>query len=157
MLVTQCAALYDPTACSPPGSSVHGIFQARILEWVTMPSSGGSSPPRDRTRVCLLHCRQTLYPLNHQGSPIVVVFQLKSSGNTVQQSMIWKILHSTFVSKNRNCFSFGVFCESFGKIAPDVLKSRNEASRAVSTHFLGSTVLKSHDSPLEIPAASYET
>ena len=38
------------------GSFVHGILQARILEWVAMPSSRGSSPPRDRTRVsCLLH------------------------------------------------------------------------------------------------------
>ena len=35
--------------CSPPGSSVHGIFQARILEWVAMPSSRGSSWPRDWT------------------------------------------------------------------------------------------------------------
>ena len=39
------------TACSPPGSSVHGILQARILEWVAMPSSRGSSQPRDQTRV----------------------------------------------------------------------------------------------------------
>ena len=37
--------------CSPPGSSVHGILQARILEWVVMPSSRGSSQPRDRTCV----------------------------------------------------------------------------------------------------------
>ena len=37
--------------CSPPGSSVHGIFQARILEWVAMPSSRGSSHPRDQTQV----------------------------------------------------------------------------------------------------------
>ena len=36
--------------CSPPGSSVHGILQARILEWVAMPSSGGSSHPRDQTQ-----------------------------------------------------------------------------------------------------------
>ena len=35
--------LYDPVDCSPPGSSVHGILQARILEWVAMPSSRGSS------------------------------------------------------------------------------------------------------------------
>ena len=35
--------------CSPPGYSVHGILQARILEWVAMPSSGGSSQPRDQT------------------------------------------------------------------------------------------------------------
>ena len=37
--------------CSPPGSSVHGILQARILEWIAMPSSRGSSQPRDRTQV----------------------------------------------------------------------------------------------------------
>ena len=37
--------------CSPPGSSVHGIFQARILEWVAMPSSRGSSWPRNQTHI----------------------------------------------------------------------------------------------------------
>ena len=42
-----------PMDCSPQGSSVHGILQARILEWVAMPPSRGSSPPRDRTQVCL--------------------------------------------------------------------------------------------------------
>ena len=46
---------------SPPGPSVHGIFQARILEWVTIPSSRGSSQPRDQTWVSciaerLYHC-----------------------------------------------------------------------------------------------------
>ena len=47
----SCPALCDPRDCSPPGSSVHGILQARILEWVAMPSSRGSSPPRKRTSV----------------------------------------------------------------------------------------------------------
>ena len=41
-----CPSLWDPVDCSPPGSSVHGILQARILEWVAMPSSRGSSRPR---------------------------------------------------------------------------------------------------------------
>ena len=40
---------------SPPGSSIHGILQAKILEWVAMPSSRGSSPPRDRTVSLLSH------------------------------------------------------------------------------------------------------
>ena len=40
-----------PHVCSPPGSSVHGILQARILEWVAMPSSRASSRPRDETHV----------------------------------------------------------------------------------------------------------
>ena len=42
----SCPTLCDPMGCSPPGSSVHGILQARILEWVAMPSSRGSSRPR---------------------------------------------------------------------------------------------------------------
>ena len=44
VLVAQsCPALYDPTDCSPPGSSVHGIFQTTILEWVAISFSRGSS------------------------------------------------------------------------------------------------------------------
>ena len=50
--VTQsCPTLWDPVDCSPPGSSVHGILQARIPEWVVIPLSKGSSQPRDRTQV----------------------------------------------------------------------------------------------------------
>ena len=50
--VTQsCPALYDRTDCSPPGSSVRGALQARILECVAIPFSWGSSQPRDRTQV----------------------------------------------------------------------------------------------------------
>ena len=41
----------DPIDCSWPDSSVHGILQARILEWITIPSSRGSSPSRDQTQV----------------------------------------------------------------------------------------------------------
>ena len=47
----SCLTLCDPMNCSLPGSSVHGIFQAIILEWVTIPFSRGSSQPRDRTQV----------------------------------------------------------------------------------------------------------
>ena len=52
---------------SPPGSSVHGIFQARELEWIAISSSKGSSPPRDRTWVSCIG-RWILYHLSHQGS-----------------------------------------------------------------------------------------
>ena len=51
-LVTQsCLTLCNPVGYSLPGSSIHGILQARILEWVAMPSSRGSSQPRDQTQV----------------------------------------------------------------------------------------------------------
>ena len=46
-----CPALCNPMDCSLPGSSVHGILQARILEWVAVPFSGRSSQLRDRTQV----------------------------------------------------------------------------------------------------------
>ena len=50
--VTQsCPTLGDPMDCSPPGSSIHGIFQARVLEWAAISFSRGSSQPRDRTWV----------------------------------------------------------------------------------------------------------
>ena len=52
MLVVQlCPTLCNPMDCSPPGSSVYGILQARILEWVAIFSSRGSSWPRDQTQV----------------------------------------------------------------------------------------------------------
>ena len=63
-----CLTPCDPTDCGPPGSSVHGILQERILEWVAMPSSKESSQPRQGLNLCLLHCRQILYPLSNLGS-----------------------------------------------------------------------------------------
>ena len=67
--VCSVASVMSDTVCDPmdhslPGSCVHGNFQARILEWVVMPFSRGSSQPRAWTWVscCLLHCRQILYP-----------------------------------------------------------------------------------------------
>ena len=52
VLVAQsCLTLCSPKNCTPLGSSVLGILQARILEWVAIPFSRGSSPPRDQTQV----------------------------------------------------------------------------------------------------------
>ena len=50
----MCPTLCNPTDYSLPGSSVHGIFQARVLEWVAIAFSRGSSRPRDRTQVSLI-------------------------------------------------------------------------------------------------------
>ena len=54
LVVQSYLTLCDPMDCSLPGSSVHGIVQARILEWVSMPSSRGSSQPRDRIQISLI-------------------------------------------------------------------------------------------------------
>ena len=58
-----CLILYNPRDCSPPGSSVPGILQARILEWVAISSSRRSSQSRDGTHVSCISCigRQILY------------------------------------------------------------------------------------------------
>ena len=66
--VTQsCLTLCHPMDCSLPGSSIHGILQARILEWVAISFSRGIFLTQG-SNPGLLHCRQTLYPLSHQGS-----------------------------------------------------------------------------------------
>ena len=66
-IAQSCLTLCDPTDCSPPGSSVHGILQARTLEWVSIPFSRGSSWPRDQTGVSCIG-RWILYHLSHQGN-----------------------------------------------------------------------------------------
>ena len=59
--VTQsCPTLRDPMDCNLPGSSIHGIFQVRVLEWVAISFSRGSSWPRDRTRVSRIVGTDTL-------------------------------------------------------------------------------------------------
>ena len=50
----SCPTRRDPMDCSLPGSSVHGIFQARVLEWGAISFSRGSSRPRDRTQASLI-------------------------------------------------------------------------------------------------------
>ena len=52
----SCLTLCDPMDCSPPGSSVNGILQARILQWVAMPCSRASSQPKDRTHISYVSC-----------------------------------------------------------------------------------------------------
>ena len=54
VVAQSCLTLCDPVNCSLPGSSVHGILQARIQEWVAIPFSRGSSQPRDQTQLSLI-------------------------------------------------------------------------------------------------------
>ena len=63
-----CPTLCDPVDCSLPGSSIHGIFQARVLEWVAISFSRGILMSQG-LNPDLPHCRQMLYRLSHQGSP----------------------------------------------------------------------------------------
>ena len=80
----MCLILCDPTDCSLPGSSVHGIFQARVLEWVAISFSKGSSWPRDQTRVSSVADR-SLYCLSHN-----------DNSNIPMTTVIATNLHGTF-------------------------------------------------------------
>ena len=57
----SCMTLCDPMDCSQPGSSAHGILQARISEWVAISSSGEPSQPRDQTCIC----KHVLYRISY--------------------------------------------------------------------------------------------
>ena len=98
-LLQLCLALCNAVDCSLPGSSVLGILQAGILEWVAVPSSRGASRPRDGT---LLSCvgRQVLYHYYHLGSPPHLLLQSGASWVSSQHRklpyalFIWQILLS---------------------------------------------------------------
>ena len=57
----SCVWLCDPLDSSLPGSYVHGIFQARVLEWVAISFSRGSSQPRNRTRASCIAGRRSIW------------------------------------------------------------------------------------------------
>ena len=68
--VQSCPALCNPMDCSLPVSFVHGIFLARILEWVAISSSLGSSQHRNWSHVsCVFHWKVDSLPMSHRGSP----------------------------------------------------------------------------------------
>ena len=94
-LVTQlCLALCNPMDCSLPGSSVNGILQARILEWVATSSSRGSSWPRDRTPVsCITGRFFTVWATREaQTLPDLVIIN-----SAVMDSLILSLLWSIYV------------------------------------------------------------
>ena len=66
-VVRSYPSLCDPRDCSLPGSYVHGIFQARVLEWIAI-SFYRRIFPTQGLNLGLMHCRQTLYHLSHQGN-----------------------------------------------------------------------------------------
>ena len=98
----SCLTLCNPMDCSLPGSSVYGILQARILEWVAMASRGSSQPsnpcllhllhwqvcslplvPPGKPQPGLLHCRQILHGMSHQGRPLMTSVQFNSASSVV--------------------------------------------------------------------------
>ena len=114
----SCPALCNPMDYSPPRSSVHGILQARILEWVAIPFSRGSSPTQG-LNMSLLHCRQILYHVNHWGSLVNLhlSFQTQPEADHSDKPDIPTPLR-TVVPKlfgTRDCFHGRQFSHSLGR------------------------------------------
>ena len=75
-----------PTLCDPIDYRVHGILQARILDWVAFPCSRGSSQPRGQTQVSRIAGGWILYQLSHKGSPRILEWVAYSSSSGSSRS-----------------------------------------------------------------------
>ena len=112
LVAQSCLTLYDPTDCSLPGSSVHKILSARILEWVAIPFSRGSSQPKDQTSVSFVSFLAPLPRRCHQKP--------------------WKKLKPDQASffkrqKSKICFLLiiKVLCNHYGKLIKKRIKKTN--------------------------------
>ena len=74
LLRQSCPTLWDPMYCSPPGSSVCGILQARVLQWALLPFLLFRILLTQESNLGFLHCRQILYHLSYPGSPHIYIY-----------------------------------------------------------------------------------
>ena len=105
-----CLTLCNPMDCSPPGSSVHGTLQARMLEWAAISYSRGSSWCRDRTSVAYVSCtgRQVFFlPLAPPRKSLWLgkCLQLRGEGNSIT-AYLRKTLYQ---QQNCNYVKWGMF------------------------------------------------
>ena len=105
----SCPTLCDTMDCSPPGFSVHGILQAKILDWVAMPSSRGSSDPWIEPMSPALQVDSLL--LSHGGSPSV-----SSTKLTLIPHILTPSPHANFPDYLKKCI-IGFF-ESGSSLGP---------------------------------------
>ena len=84
LVAKSCPTLCDPTDCSLPGSSVHGILWAKILEWVAISFSRGSSRPRDQTQVSHIAGRCFNFCATREA--------LKNSKVSFYQHLLWALI-----------------------------------------------------------------
>ena len=130
-LAVKSCLFCDPLDCSPPGFSVHGISQARTVEWAAISFFRGSSQPRDRTCVSYVSCigRQVLYHYHHLGSPYISPFPLEppspstlSHRSGLLQSLSLSCLHVIFLSywKDSGYFLLLVVLQLASLVTPDL-------------------------------------
>ena len=127
VLIAQlCSTLCDPMHCSLPGSSVHGILQARILEWVAIPFSRGSSRTRDRTRVSCItgrfftiwatreasrqHIKKQRHHFAHKGP------YCQSYGFSSSHVQMWELDHKEGWAPKNWCFPTAVLEKILGSL-----------------------------------------
>ena len=101
----SCLTLCDPVDCSPPGSSVHGILQARILEWVAVSFSRGSSWPRGWTQVsCSAGRHVNLWATRGDVYLLLIAYQVPdislwlSENYFIWYIIVWGIIKEVLVS-----------------------------------------------------------
>ena len=94
-----CPTLCDPVDCSLPGSSVHGILQAKIWEWVAIPSCRGSYWPMDQTHVSYVSCtgRQVLFYRKAIHAVVDNPLRSSMSGSTTCPLTIWCVKLSSYL------------------------------------------------------------
>ena len=108
LVVQSCPTICDPMDCSsPPGSSVHRILQARILEWVVMPFSRGSSQPRDQTWASHITGRFfTIWATKE------AVMYLNNLAKTVQRIFLLSLMQKTRVRGGSSRWWYRIFLKS---------------------------------------------
>ena len=89
MCPQECPTVLDPMDCSLPDSPVHGIFQVRILGWIAISCSRGSSQPKDQTHISCISCigRQILYHWHHRESPKPPFH--RHTHKTIERKVLW--------------------------------------------------------------------
>ena len=120
LVAQSCVTLCDPTDCSPPGSSVHGISQARILEWVAISSSRGSSQPRDWTHLSSLAGRffTTEPPGEKAGKGSWKCYSKFHRQSSLFPGSLTANCTTAFGGKKKNFFFFWLCSAAWGLLAP---------------------------------------
>ena len=96
LVARSCPTLCDPVDYSPPGSSIHGILQARIPEWIAISFSRGYSPPSDHTCVSFVFCMAgRFFTTEPPRKPTIA-----TSSYSHQNSMVWEKLPDRSMEQN---------------------------------------------------------
>ena len=134
MFVPQsCPSLCDPTDCSPTGSTVHGILQGRILEWVAMPFSRGSS----ETWVSCIAGRFSIIRATREAQ----LSSVQSLSRARLFATLWTVAHQASLSmgfSREECWS-GLPCPSLGDLPDPGIELTSLMSPALAGGFFNTS------------------